>query len=632
MAITLVHSAHTGFADGNGGHAFTLPATPTANNLLVLFVHSDTTVTTPSGWTLPTNGSFVGQMGAYAFYKVAAGNETSVTITTNGNNSTAASYLEYAGTDPTPFELAAQGSTNAANTITTTTVSITPTSAGSLVVAMGAGHNGGTQFDTATWSGGLTNVIVGDFQTSIQHAIGHNLSNAASATSVAATFDPSNRTFTNVGTIALAFKAGVVPDASVSANAVAAAASVPSATLNTNSIVAPSTVGAVSVVPVPAIQNDSLVDALFNLEHNSTTFFSDGGSGHAVTLPATPTSGNLMVLCVNSDTTVSTPSGWTLSTGASFVVQQGAYVFWKVSAGNETSVTIITSGNFATLVTYLEYSGNLSTPFDKAANAQQDHGGYISTPAVSVTPTTTGELLLAFGALAGTPGSTAASSPVWTDVYTNRITTTLNSGFQQFIGDIRGASVAAHSASVSWSTEPINVDFATTGTIVTAFKPAQVVGQNATVLPPAVAGSASVPSTTESLGALVAASVVAAVGLVPAPSVSVPAVNASPSPSAVGAVAAIPSFQSSVSSVLTVDVVTASVSIPTVSLTATGNSTVTPSAVAGTASVPTVTVVVPVHATVMLNAVSAVAVLVAPTVSAVTVFRDVNWTFAKAVQ
>ena len=633
MAFTLVQSAHTGFADGNAGHVFTLPATPTAGHLLCLFVHSDTTVTTPSGWTLPTNGSFVGQMGAYAFYKIAAGSETAVTITTNGNNSTAASYLEYAGNDSTPFELAAQNSTNAANTITTTTVSITPTSANSLVVAMGAGHNGGTQFDTATWSGGLTNVIVGDFQTSIQHCIGHNLSNAASATSVAATFDPSNRTFTNVGTIAMAFKVAVDPNATPTPATVTAVAAVPSPTVSAqaSATVTPGTVTGVAAVPLPDVTAGSLVDAAFNLENSSFGYFTDGSGGHSYTLPATPTAANLLVLCVNSDTTVSTPSGWTLPTNGSFVVQQGAYVFYKLAAGSETAVTITTSGNFGTLVSYFEYSGNhASAPFDKAGNAQQDHGGYISTPSVSVTPATSGELLLAFGALAGA-APPAASSPVWSDSYINRLTTTLNgtTGFQHFIADIRGASVAAHAASVTWSTEPINVDFATTGTIVTAFKPKQVVGTSATVQPTTVAGVAAVPAPTIALSVSVVASPALAVAAVPAPTVSVPSTPATVSATVVGAVAAIPSFSSSVSSQLAADVVTAATTVYSPTLSATADAHVTPATVLSFAAVPAPSVSVPIHATVTPGSVDTVVVINSATVSAVTVFRDLDWIFGK---
>lgn len=636
VAFVLEDSAHIGFADGNAGHTFTLPSTPTAGNLLVLFVHSDTTVSTPSGWTLPTDGSFVGQMGAYGFYKIAVGNETAISITTNGNFSAAASYLEYSGNVPAPFEIAVNGSTAAANTITTTSVNITPDAADSLIVAAGFGHNGDTAFTSATWTGGLTNVIVGDFQTSLQHAVGHRLESPASLAAVSAIYDPSNRTFTNVGTIAMAFEVAADPNATASASTVVAVASVQSPTVSAqaSATVTPITVAAVAAQPAVVISNQSLVDALFVQEDTSTSFFTDGGGGHAITLPSTPTASNLLLLCVNSDTTVSTPSGWTLPTNGSFVVQQGAYIFYKMAAGNETAVTVTTSGNFGTLVTYFEYSGNLAvSPFDKAANAQQDHGGYISTPSVSVTPITTGELLLAFGALAGNTGS-AASSPVWTDSYTNRISTTLNGsvGFQQFIADIRGASVAAHAASVSWSTSPVNVDFSTTGTIVVAFKPAQVLGQNATTTVSTVAGTASVQTAGLSTGAGPAPASVTTVASVQSPTVSVPAVNATVSASTVVGVGTIPSFSASVSVAVDVLQVAGISTVQMPGLTASSSVTISASPVQASSTVWSPNVVVPVSAVFSASTVAISVTMVDPVVSALTIFRDLSWVFGKAVQ
>jgi hypothetical protein len=100
MAWSLSDSATTTFADGNAGHVYTFPHAAVAGDLLIFGVNSDTTVSTPSGYTLAT--SDVAHMGAYVFYKVAAGGETTVTLTTAGNFQAAMSFLRYAGADPAP--------------------------------------------------------------------------------------------------------------------------------------------------------------------------------------------------------------------------------------------------------------------------------------------------------------------------------------------------------------------------------------------------------------------------------------------------------------------------------------------------------------------------------------------------
>lgn len=59
--------------------------TPTAGRLLVVGVSGAVTSTTPSGWTLPTNGSAIGGSGGYVWTRTAAGADT-FTTTHNGSN------------------------------------------------------------------------------------------------------------------------------------------------------------------------------------------------------------------------------------------------------------------------------------------------------------------------------------------------------------------------------------------------------------------------------------------------------------------------------------------------------------------------------------------------------------------
>lgn len=59
--------------------------TPTAGNFLVCVAGGSVTSTTPSGWTLPTSASAVGNTGLYAWTKTAAGSD-SITTTHNGTS------------------------------------------------------------------------------------------------------------------------------------------------------------------------------------------------------------------------------------------------------------------------------------------------------------------------------------------------------------------------------------------------------------------------------------------------------------------------------------------------------------------------------------------------------------------
>jgi hypothetical protein len=74
-------------APRNGTTTHTVSFTPaTAGNLLVAIAEGAVTSTTPTGWTLPTNGSAVNNTGLYVWYKTATASESSFTTTHNGSN------------------------------------------------------------------------------------------------------------------------------------------------------------------------------------------------------------------------------------------------------------------------------------------------------------------------------------------------------------------------------------------------------------------------------------------------------------------------------------------------------------------------------------------------------------------
>jgi hypothetical protein len=197
----------------------------------------------------------------------------------------------------------------------------------------------------------------------------------------------------------------------------------------------------------------------WTLADSQAVTFSDGNAGHSYTFPAgAPSAGALDVLCVNSDTTVSTPSSvggasWTL--GPSFVSNQGAYIWYRVATGGEPStVTITTSGNFATFLGYSRWTAGTITA-DVNVQGHEENGNFTATPtATTAALAATGELSVAFGALHDIQASTAPTSPVWSTNYT--ALETANSGTTThdvtgYVGYFTNAGTAAESPSVSWT-------------------------------------------------------------------------------------------------------------------------------------------------------------------------------------
>lgn len=143
--------------------------------------------------------------------------------------------------------------------------------------------------------------------------------------------------------------------------------------------------------------------------------FSDGGAGHVCTFTAgAPAVGDWDVLCVNSDTTVSTPAGFTLN--PSRVNFQGAYVFRRKAAGGEgATVTVTTTGDHPTHVIWVRLSG--ANAADVVAVNGVDGSVVTTTPALSSGAlAASGEIAVAFAALHSF--TTIPASLVWGSSYT----------------------------------------------------------------------------------------------------------------------------------------------------------------------------------------------------------------------
>jgi hypothetical protein len=196
----------------------------------------------------------------------------------------------------------------------------------------------------------------------------------------------------------------------------------------------------------------------WTLVNDDTATFADGNAGHVYTLPSgAPSAGQLDVLCVNSDTLVSTPSttgaAWTL--GPTFVGNQGAYLWYRKANGSEgATVTITTSGNFPTQVSWSRWGGESAADVNAVAHVDANDG--TTTPAVSTgTLAATGELVVAFAALHGLHGAgTQPSAPSWSTGYTGMtsdfsgVTTADVAAFTAYN---TSAGTASESPNVTWT-------------------------------------------------------------------------------------------------------------------------------------------------------------------------------------
>jgi hypothetical protein len=139
-----------------------------------------------------------------------------------------------------------------------------------------------------------------------------------------------------------------------------------------------------------------------------------GATSVVVPAPAGYASNDLLVICVATNTAVSTPSGWTA------ISTNGAYTaaFWKFASASESSVTMSVSAGAAVMLCYRGIGGT-DTAATRASGA--------SAPAITNTQTTTSDFDLVISMYGGngangtytfsTPASTtsrASATPTFT--------------------------------------------------------------------------------------------------------------------------------------------------------------------------------------------------------------------------
>lgn len=190
----------------------------------------------------------------------------------------------------------------------------------------------------------------------------------------------------------------------------------------------------------------------------NTFLFADGGAGHLCNLGSAPAIGEVDVLCINSDTVVSsitssTGAAWVLAESA--VANQGSYIYYRKATGSEpATVTVTTSGNFNTHVSWSRWPG--LDALDTSTNTQANASAGAITPdhSTGVLATAT-ELVVAFGAMHAI-GAANQNTPVWSTGFTGLTEGIQNAGgagggVLGYVGYKQNAGTAAETPRVSWS-------------------------------------------------------------------------------------------------------------------------------------------------------------------------------------
>jgi hypothetical protein len=172
---------------------------------------------------------------------------------------------------------------------------------------------------------------------------------------------------------------------------------------------------------------------------------------------ATPTAGSLLVVTANSDATVTiTNIGTAWTAGPSVVDGNGAYLWWKISEGTESTITCTPSVSDTIAITACEYSGNQPTPFD-ASNSSTIAGSVgTTTTSTSVTTAADGDLVIAAACIHfGASGGGTATSPSWTNSFANQLTATSGGtgsvDTTTFYAELTAGAAGSYSTSASWT-------------------------------------------------------------------------------------------------------------------------------------------------------------------------------------
>jgi hypothetical protein len=138
---------------------------------------------------------------------------------------------------------------------------------------------------------------------------------------------------------------------------------------------------------------------------------------------ATPTAGNLLVLCINSGSTINIPGGWARNVQA--LNQLEVSMYSKISAGNESTISATLGASGTAQGVVIEING-FST-FDQSST------NTVTSPITSVTFNATGattaanEIIIAFAGMQDTPDGDLGPAIGWSNSFVQRAFTGVKS-------------------------------------------------------------------------------------------------------------------------------------------------------------------------------------------------------------
>lgn len=208
----------------------------------------------------------------------------------------------------------------------------------------------------------------------------------------------------------------------------------------------PRTVTAPAAAP-PALVQSKYADSGSSVVASQNVVFDTGASA-----------GNLIVGLGVSDATLTTSGITGLATAAFAVNVNGVYVWWKIAAGGETTLTLTPSVSDTVCAGLLEYSGiAAASPVDvtKTANGTGSTVGPVSAGSTDATAQAV-ELIIALTGLASFSAGNPPGSPNWSGGYTGRLAgaTTFATGAQNqalFAADLITSSTGAQTTDVTWT-------------------------------------------------------------------------------------------------------------------------------------------------------------------------------------
>lgn len=152
----------------------------------------------------------------------------------------------------------------------------------------------------------------------------------------------------------------------------------------------------------------------WGLTDSDAVGFTDVNAGHTYTVPTgAPGAGDLDILCINSNTVINTPSGFTSRVDATN--NQGAYIFTRLG-GSGTTISISGSGDNNTTLIWSRWTG--SNAYSAGGFTRADNSNGAALPATSTGALAeTGMLLIDFAALHNFDGL-LATLPSWSNGFT----------------------------------------------------------------------------------------------------------------------------------------------------------------------------------------------------------------------